>query len=267
MEYNRYAGKDMIAGYKNLPLLHERLKTMMVRREKREVFKQIPERVYKDYNVELERPQKLVVDYYTLHATTAYDKDDKDNLLANLTLARMACNTSELILQSRSPLAITPKTIAGKKLNVLAEFLEEVKGEKVIVFTQWARMAEILHREFPNSFLVTGDTPNKDDVIGAFKTGQRQLLIATDCLNYGVNLQFCSIIVHFDLPWSPARIEQREGRIDRIGQQNNMLVVRLVVQDSIEERVVELLTHKTDLFAKTVEGQVSMRIVAEVLKG
>ncbi len=68
--------------------------------------------------------------------------------------------------------------------------------------------------------------------------------VSTDCLNYGYNLQFLSVMVHFDLSWTPAGMEQREGRIDRIGQEKSMLIIKLITEKTVEDRMVNILKDK-----------------------
>ncbi len=77
--------------------------------------------------------------------------------------------------------------------------------------------------------------------------GESQFLVSTDAGGEGINLQFCHVMVNYDLPWNPMRIEQRIGRLDRIGQEHNVLVLNLVIQDTVEARVRSLLESKLDL--------------------
>jgi SNF2 family DNA or RNA helicase len=92
-------------------------------------------------------------------------------------------------------------------------------------------------------------------------------LITSDCLNYGVNLQFCHNLIHFDLQFSPAKIEQREGRIDRIGSEaNKLLIFKLIIEDSVEDRVLELLEQKQKLFFESVEKDVNTSLFKELFR-
>ena len=68
-----------------------------------------------------------------------------------------------------------------------------------------------------------------------------QFMISTDAGGEGVNLQFCHVMVNYDLPWNPAKLEQRIGRLDRIGQEHNVLVINLLTKDTVEQRVREVL--------------------------
>ncbi|MEM3812121.1 MAG: helicase-related protein, partial [Thermoplasmata archaeon] len=83
------------------------------------------------------------------------------------------------------------------------------------------------------------------------------VLISTDAGNEGLNLQFCNIIVNYDLPWNPMILEQRIGRIHRIGQTREVLVINMVLNKSIEEYIFEILTKKIKVF-ETVVGDIDL---------
>ena len=77
-----------------------------------------------------------------------------------------------------------------------------------------------------------------------------QFLVSTDAGGEGINLQFCHVMVHYDLPWNPMKLEQRIGRLDRIGQKHDVLVLNLLVQDTVEQRVRQVLETKLDLIRR-----------------
>jgi hypothetical protein len=81
---------------------------------------------------------------------------------------------------------------------------------------------------------------------GAF-AADAQFLVSTDAGGEGINLQFCHVMVNYDLPWNPMKVEQRIGRIDRIGQDHDVLVLNLLVHDTVERRVREVLEAKLAL--------------------
>ena len=71
-----------------------------------------------------------------------------------------------------------------------------------------------------------------------------KFLVSTDSGGEGINLQFCHVMINYDLPWNPMRIEQRIGRIDRIGQEKDVLIFNFMLEGTIEERVREVLEGK-----------------------
>jgi len=78
--------------------------------------------------------------------------------------------------------------------------------------------------------------------------GRAQVLIATEAGGEGINLQFCHHMINFDLPWNPMRVEQRIGRVHRLGQTNDVRIYNLCTLNTIEEHIVGLLHEKINLF-------------------
>ena len=84
-----------------------------------------------------------------------------------------------------------------------------------------------------------------------------QVLVSTESGGEGRNLQFCNVIMNYDLPWNPMRIEQRIGRIHRIGQKQDVFIYNLSAKDTIEARILELLDAKINMF-QLVVGELDM---------
>ncbi len=91
----------------------------------------------------------------------------------------------------------------------------------------------------------------KDESIERFRR-EAQLLLSTDSGGEGRNLQFCHVIVNFDLPWNPMRIEQRIGRLSRIGQQQDVYIFNLSSRGTVEDEILEILDRKINLFELVV---------------
>ena len=133
-------------------------------------------------------------------------------------------------------------------------------GDKVLIFTQYKATQRYLARKLRDAGYTvvefSGDlkahpNPDKDEREQAkrqFRT-QAQVMIATDAGAEGLNLQFCHIVVNYDLPWNPMKIEQRIGRCHRIGQQYDVVAANLVAMgNAVDARLVQLLTDKIHLF-------------------
>ena len=101
----------------------------------------------------------------------------------------------------------------------------------------------------------------KDAAIGRFADAT-PILLSTEAAGEGRNLQFCHVMVNFDLPWNPMQIEQRLGRIHRIGQEHDVVLTNLVSRGTVEERLLEVLQAKINLF-ELVVGELDM-ILARV---
>lgn len=132
---------------------------------------------------------------------------------------------------------------------------EEDPSLKVIVFTEFISTQEML-KDFltMRGFTVATINGHKtlDERIEAqrFFRDKADVLISTEAGGEGLNLQFCHIVINYDLPWNPMRLEQRIGRVDRIGQKNTVKVYNLVLEDSIEDRIQQLLEEKLKTILK-----------------
>lgn len=140
-------------------------------------------------------------------------------------------------------------------------------GERVLVFTRYQAsqraLERILRGDGHDARCLLGRTRTK--TVEDFRQGAFRILIAGEGAGEGLNLQFCSLMINFDLPWNPMRIEQRIGRIQRIGQPRREVgVINLTVAGTIEDRVLELLEQKLELF-RNLQGETE-QILGEVLR-
>jgi len=146
-------------------------------------------------------------------------------------------------------------------LDIVEEARENVEKGRVVVFTQFRatqrRVAERLASEgyTVHSFHGGHSSQEKEEIIESFEE-QGGILVSTDAMSEGRNAQFCNILVNWDLPWNPMRVEQRIGRIHRIGQKRQVYVFNMALKDTVEEYVLERLYHKIDLFQQSV-GELS----------
>jgi len=146
-------------------------------------------------------------------------------------------------------------------LDIVEEARDHVEMGRVIVFTQFkATQREILDRLAEEGYTVHSfhgghSSEEKEQIVENFED-EGGVLVPTDAMSEGRNLQFCNIMVNYDLPWNPMRVEQRIGRIHRIGQKRDIYVFNMALKDTVEEYVLERLYHKIDLFQQTV-GELS----------
>ena len=146
-------------------------------------------------------------------------------------------------------------------LEQLAELFGDSPNEKVIVFTQFRETQRYLEEQLTargwgvNLFHGQMKPEDKDSAVDRFKNGSgAQILISTEAGGEGRNFQFCHYLVNYDLPWNPMRVEQRIGRVDRIGQENAISIFNLWVKGTIEARVLEVLENRIQVFEETVGG-------------
>lgn len=148
----------------------------------------------------------------------------------------------------------------GGKEAALVELLRRNHAEKKLVFVHYretlARLAGILSRAGIAFARFDGSLsgPDKDAAIAKFREAA-PVLLCTESGGEGRNIQFCNTLINFDVPWNPMAIEQRIGRIDRIGQNREVFVFNLVTRGTLEEQVLALLDEKISMF-ELVVGEV-----------
>ncbi len=144
---------------------------------------------------------------------------------------------------------------ADAKAETLLDWLYRLQAEendpelKTLIFTEFVATQEMLRcflSERGFSVVCLSGSMDMDERLNVqetFAEGVR-ILISTDAGGEGLNLQFCHVVINYDIPWNPMRIEQRIGRVDRIGQNHVVRAINLVLQDSVEHRVREVLERK-----------------------
>ena len=180
---------------------------------------------------------------------------DQRRLMVALQRMRMACDSTYLL---------DGTTDFGPKPDEAATLLEEIFEEpetKVVVFSQWLRMHELLARRFAqrrwDHVLFHGgvDGPRRTALVDRFRDDPRcRAFLSTDAGGVGLNLQHASVVLNMDLPWNPAVLEQRIGRVHRLGQTRPVRVVHFIAQGTIEEGMLARLGFKRSLFAGVLDG-------------
>jgi superfamily II DNA or RNA helicase len=149
------------------------------------------------------------------------------------------------------------------KYRELIRFLREVLGrnprEKIVLFAFFRGTLAYLKRRLGQDgirvALIQGGMGNeKWDIIADFRsTDGPSILLSSEVGSEGIDLQFCRFLVNYDLPWNPMRVEQRIGRLDRLGQMHDVVfVVNLVLQDTVEDRILQRLYERIGLFRESL---------------
>jgi superfamily II DNA or RNA helicase len=251
-------------GTRNLGELHRRLRPVLLRRRKDEVEGELPERTAKTYFVPMEAEQATRYDEYerrvaqlvAISRRRPLTPDEFDKLQRYLASMRMICDTPYIL---DSDCRVCPK------LAELREILEErlaEPGTKILVFSEWERMLELVRElavELGAGFAWhTGSVPlaRRRQEVRRFKEDPGcRLFLSTDSGGVGLNLQAANVVVNLDLPWNPARLEQRIARAWRKHQTRPVAVVHLVTELSIEHRMMPLLAHKLALADRVLDGR------------
>ncbi len=183
-------------------------------------------------------------------------------LLATLEKIESATGHGEALRGAAGRIARRIRTITRcRKLEALLRILA-ASADRVLVFTGYRHTADYVAaavRELGvkvERFHGGMSGAERQAAVERFRAGAR-VLVATDIGGEGQNLQFCSTLVNFDLPWNPAQIEQRIGRLHRMGQTEAVRVFNLCVRGTVEERVLEVLDRRLHLF-ELVVGEMDM---------
>jgi hypothetical protein len=253
-----------VIGYCNLSRISETLQPILVRRTKAEVLKELPERLEKHFFVPM-TPQQMEhheenreIVARIVHKWRRYgflsDADQK-RLTCALQNMRMSCNSTYLLDHS------TDYGVKADEITtLLGEWLER-PDSKAVVFSQWVRSHELLAARLKTRDLgfvlfhggVPG--PKRKDLIARFREDSHcRVFLSTDAGGVGLNLQHASAVINVDQPWNPAVLEQRIGRVHRLGQRQPVQVAHFVSQGTIEHGMLDLLKFKKSLFAGVLDG-------------
>ena len=251
-------------GYKNLDELMRRLQSVMLRRRKRDVETELPGRTVKNYLVGMADEQRLRYDEFRGQATRLVHiaqrrpltPQEFERLQRLLACMRMLCDT---------PFILDPACRISPKLEELERVLSELLSDpdrKVIVFSEWERMLTLV-REMAQDLGTevawhTGSVPQdrRRAEIARFKHDPDcRLFLSTDSGSVGLNLQTASAVINLDLPWNPAKLEQRIARAWRKNQMRTVDVINLVTEDSIEHAMLHVLSQKQALADGVLDGE------------
>ena len=249
--------------------LRTTLRNVMIRRRKADVLTELPPVTVIRHDVQLHPAAQQMHDTLAAslrelveryHQLSSGERNQQMNeimfslstqILAKLTYMRELCLMPELI--------IPDQVIPNVKLIRLLEILDDMNADdKVVIFTEFRRVAEMLHSNIPNSTIVHGGIEQTDRaaIIESFKTDPDiRVMITTRVMEFGVNLQFANYIVNYDLHYNPAKMAQRIDRLHRMGQQRNVTVINLVANNTVEEVIEAILVRKYNLFCAVVEGR------------
>jgi SNF2-related domain/Helicase conserved C-terminal domain len=249
--------------YQNLADLRARLQPVLLRRRKSDVESQLPGRTVKTYFVPMtDEQQERYEDYYS-PARQLIAKAQRrpltqaefERLQMLLACMRMICDT---------PAILDPACRVSPKLEELEGILTDLLDDpdrKVIIFSEWERMLTLV-RELAGEMGVdaawhTGSLPQqrRRAEINRFKHDPAcRLFLSTDSGSVGLNLQVASAVINMDLPWNPAKLEQRIARAWRKNQMRTVNVINMVTEDSIEHNILHLLGRKQALADGVIDG-------------
>ena len=253
-----------VTGYAGLEKIGQTLAPILIRRRRSEVLTQLPSRTDQNLLVPMTELQmahhqenadivaKIVARW---RRTKFLSETDQRRLTCALQNMRMSCNSTYLLDQ---------ETDHGVKADELAALLDGVFAQpdaKAVVFSQWTRTHDIVIRRLKDrgigyvSFHGGVPSERRPALVERFRADPHcRVFLSTDAGAAGLNLQHASTLVNMDLPWNPALLEQRIGRIHRMGQTRPVQIVNFVSKGTIEEGMLSVLAFKRSLSAGILDG-------------
>lgn len=263
---------------KNKERLREEISKVMIRNRRGEGEIQFTKRFVKNIYLDLSPEEKALYDGITDFVKGRYQESNGDisSILALVTLQREVCSSRDAVFITlvnlfkktsedspvRAKIWELVEHIRSIKANTKAEqvikLIQEIEG-KAIIFTEYRATQEFLLAYLKehgiNAVPYRGgmNRGKKDWMMDLFRN-RAQVMVATEAGGEGINLQFCNRIINFDLPWNPMRVEQRIGRVHRLGQQHDVQIYNLSTRGTIEEHIVNLLHEKINMFELVIGG-------------
>jgi len=263
---------------KDKHLLQQEIEKVMIRnrRSDKNIEIDFPKRIVHTIPIELtpnERELYLgITNFVKKHYYTF--KGDIQNVLALITLQREVCSSrdaafitlinmfkksggsEELKNQILKLVQIAKKVEVQSKANAIIELIKKI-DDKVIIFTEYRATQEFLISKLTeNGFSSVpyrgGFNRGKKDWMMELFQKKKQVMVATEAGGEGINLQFCNQIINYDMPWNPMRVEQRIGRVHRLGQERDVNIYNLSTKDTIEEHILYLLHEKIQMFENVI---------------
>ncbi|MGE0385207.1 MAG: DEAD/DEAH box helicase [Gammaproteobacteria bacterium] len=253
-----------VVGYRGLENIGRTLAPIMIRRRKSEVLVQLPSRTDQTLLVPMTEMQMahhrenadIVARIVQRWRRMKFLSDgDQRRLTCALQNMRMACTSTYLLDQE------TDHGVKADELAALLDGLFEQPDAKVVVFSQWTRTHDIVIRRLEQrgigyvSFHGGVPSERRPALVQRFRDDPHcRVFLSTDAGATGLNLQHASALVNMDLPWNPAILEQRIGRIHRMGQKRPVQIVNFVAKGTIEEGMLSVLAFKRSLAAGILDG-------------
>lgn len=235
-----------VIGHLNLDEAKRRTAHVLLRRTKDDVGTELPELIVRNVAVNLGPLQRKKYEQVKVEAK---DPDSDLDPLQRSRLLREVCDSLALVESGATESA---------KLDELEYFVRNVIGpdHSLVIFTQWRRMAKLIAERLADCYeqrprVISGQvkSQDRDRHRQDFNEEKYRCLVMTDAGKAGLNLQACETMVNFELPWNPATLKQRIGRMHRAGQQHKVTtVVNFITNNTIEHRVAERLMRRHRVF-------------------
>ena len=245
--------------YQKLHDIKQALDTVMIRRTRAQILKQLPERIDKNIFVPMTPEQTTIHQEHAdivarlVHKWRKHrflSEKERHSLMINLNCMRMVCDSSYILDEETRH-----DTKIGELMNILREAFDEDPDKKVVIFSQRKRMTHLLTQEFESHEIayqyLHGGVPSKKrrDLLDTFHADPDcRIFLSTDAGSTWLNLQCASLLINMDLPRNPAVLEQRIARIHRLGQKQKVQIINFVSKWGIEEQMLSTIAFKKSVF-------------------
>ena len=260
---------EIIIDYKNLDKMKEEIAPYYLRREKKDVLKELPDVVKEHIYVDLNKNEVKIYNQLVKMTANEIEKikvNEPFNIIGLIQLMRVLCNGETCFKWSNSSVPEVQDIIreagySSSKVKELINLLEELFKEgddKIIIFSSFVKPLKLLEKELDKKGVkyssLYGEIKNRDEQISSFKNDKdnRVLLSQTNTGGYGLNLQEANRVIFLNRPWNPATEEQAISRCHRMGQKKTVFVHYILTQGTIEDRVNELLNEKKFISKKVI---------------
>jgi len=238
--------------------IKEIISPYLLRRLKTNLLKELPDLLEENKYIDLNEKQLLFYNSL-IERKRELDKKDSSGMLALITELKKACNYD-------------PISETSSKLDYLKEIIEDtfINSEKIIVFSQYVESLKFIQKNLKvKSILFDGslNKSEKDSAVDKFQNSKESVvfLASLQAGGVGLNLQSASRVVIFDRWWNPAVEKQAIARAHRMGNKNKVHAIKFVSAGTIEERILDLLHYKEELFDEVIEGAVELKDKATLL--
>lgn len=248
---------ERITGYKNLEELSKKVERVMLRRTKAEVLKDLPPKTIEHLVFTLsdsERKMYQAIKEQVIEEVRKLGNLDTRTLgIVPVKMLRLKQCTDHLKLVD----AHTSTYCQSTKFELLKAKLEEIvaNGDKAIVFTQFAEMLYIMKEKLEHlrPMAIYGDVDSEERMVNVKEFNddpKGRIILMTEAGAYGLNMQSARYVFHYDAPWSISKLDQREDRAHRKGQEQAVTVYHMIAKDTIDEYVLKILKKKREVSTK-----------------
>lgn len=278
-QYNRAVWKDKRRGIAfALVILQRRLASSTYA-----ILKSLERRKHKLENIihgtERNPPPEPTFDFEEVDEMSEEDRWKTEALWETLSVAEnrleldSEINTlGELIEQAKTIIQKESEVKVNELRNTMEDLNSKFPGTKILIFTESKDTLDYLEKKIRSwgySVNVIHGGMSLEQRVEAERTfkNETQVMVATEAAGEGINLQFCSLMINYDLPWNPNRLEQRMGRIHRYGQTKEVFVFNLIATDTREGKVLNRLFEKLEEIKKALNSDKVFDVISEVLYG